>query len=67
MTSIGRGAFAGWDIPEVISMIKKPFIIRNVFSTNTYMNVTLYVPAGTIDKYKATLDWNRFVFIEEQK
>lgn len=29
------------------------------------MNATLYVPVGTIDKYKATTGWKEFLFIEE--
>ena len=29
------------------------------------MEVPLYVPKGTIDKYKATDGWKDFVFIEE--
>ena len=52
-------------------MIEKPFEIRGknsydrAFSKNTFNNATLYVPKGTIDKYKATEGWKDFLFIEE--
>ncbi len=36
-----------------------------VFSQNTLMNADLFVPKGTIDKYKATDGWKDFVFIQE--
>lgn len=66
VTSIGYCAFSGWDLPEVISKIENPFNIdEGTFSNNTYLNASLYVLAGTIDKYKATEGWNKFVFIEE--
>ena len=71
MTSIGNGAFEGVDIPTVISLIENPFTITGktsnsrTFSQNTFMNATLYVPKGTIDKYKATDGWKDFLFIEE--
>lgn len=66
VTSIGIGAFSGWDIPEVISKIENPFDIpTNTFNDNTFFNATLYVPKGTIDKYKAKEGWKKFMFIEE--
>ena len=66
MTSIGYEAFSSCDIPEIISNIENPFEIdRTTFTDNTFYNATLYVPEGSIDKYKATEGWNKFVFIEE--
>ena len=71
VTSIGNRAFDGVDIPTVISLIENPFTIYGktsdyrTFSQNTFYNATLYVPKGTIDKYKATDGWKDFVFIEE--
>ena len=71
VTSIGYAAFEGVDIPTVISLIENPFTITGktsnlrTFSQNTFNNATLYVPKGTIDKYKATDGWKDFLFIEE--
>ena len=71
VTSIGNNAFDGVDIPTVISLIENPFTItgkssyERTFSLNTFNNATLYVPQGTIDKYKATSGWKDFLFIEE--
>ena len=71
VTSIGEGAFSGADIPTVISLIENPFTITGktsdyrTFTQNTFNNATLYVPKGTIDKYKATDGWKDFVFVEE--
>ena len=59
------------DIPTVISLIENPFTITGktsgyrTFSQNTFNNATLYVPKGTIEKYKATGGWKDFFFIEE--
>lgn len=68
---IGDNAFDGWDLPVVISLIENPFGITGkdygirTFSQNTFNNATLYVPKGTIDKYKTTSGWEDFLFIEE--
>jgi len=71
VTSIGNRAFDGVDFPTVVSLIENPFTIAGktsgsrTFSQNTFNNATLYVPKGTIDKYKATDGWKDFLFIEE--
>ena len=71
VTSIGSGAFNSDNLATVVSMIEKPFVINvkssmnPVFSQNTFMNGTLYVPTGTKDTYKATGGWKDFLFIEE--
>ena len=73
VTRIGERAFSGVDIPTIISLIENPFKIYGkssgdfykTFSINTFNNATLYVPKGTIDKYKATDGWKDFAFIEE--
>ena len=57
------------DLISVISLIDNPFTIEGktsrTFTLNTLNNATLYVPAGTIDKYKSTEGWKDFLFIEE--
>jgi len=71
VTSIGDNAFDGVDFPTIISLIENPFTITGktsnyrTFTQNTFNNATLYVPNGTIEKYKATYGWKDFVFIVE--
>jgi hypothetical protein len=54
-----------------VSLIENPFPItwnfgsNPQFSNETIEIATLYVPIGTIDKYRATRGWNNFVKIVE--
>ena len=46
-------------------MIQEPFKVSDIVSDFIYKNGTLYVPQGTIDKYKTTDGWKKFVWMEE--
>lgn len=66
LTSLGQGAFYGIDFPVVISKIEEPSQVSpSGFSTNTYNNATLYVPVGTLQKYRDDWLWKNFLYIEE--
>lgn len=73
VTSIGYKCFSGVEISKVISLIENPFKIfgksssdDGTFSLYTFNNAKLYVPKGTIDKYKATEGWKDFKNIVEE-
>lgn len=66
--NIGDAAF-GWCsyISKIISKIENPFAIDwPTFSNYAYSDATLYVPKGTIDKYKSTEGWKEFANIKEE-
>lgn len=67
MTNIGYHAFNGCKgLTSVISKMDNPCEIDPFcFSDDIFYNVTLYVPKGTIEKYKSTDYWSKFLFIEE--
>ena len=67
VTSIGKNAFYEVSLSTIISQIENPFAIDGdisspigVFTVYTLNHATLYVPEGTIDKYKTTYGWRNF-------
>ena len=48
-----------------MSLIQEPFKVSSIVSDFIYKNGTLYVPEGTIEKYKAAAGWKNFVWMEE--
>ena len=67
VTSIGTSAFANCSgLTSVVSKMDNPSSINSeCFPNDVFNNTTLYVPQGTIDKYRATEGWNKFLHIEE--
>ena len=68
VTSIGKEAFHGcFKLTTVVSLIEEPFAIKGNWTDGTFSNykATLYVPNGTIAKYKATIGWRDFIYILE--
>ncbi len=74
VTSIGWGAFYNCpSLTSVTSLIEEPFEIDSYTFENwnyetlesEFTSATLYVPAGTKEKYEATPAWNQFQNIVE--
>jgi len=66
VTSIGTAAFQNCrGLTSVTSLIMTPFAIHDTSFSGAYYTATLYVPAGTIDAYKATKGWKNFWTIIE--
>ena len=64
-------------ITTIVSLMERPCKIQGpssvnpslfeeiTFTKNTFYNATLYVPTGTINRYRETLGWEDFVHIME--
>ena len=67
VTSIGNFAFQECrSLTSVITIMENPCLINSeCFHNDVFHNTTLYVPRGTIEKYKSTDYWNKFLHIIE--
>ena len=67
IVSMGNYSFAYChDLMSVTALQLNPFEIPdNCFSEETYENATLYVPEGSVEKYRTTEGWRNFVHIME--
>ena len=67
---IGYFAFETNTLLTVTSLMEDPIpfgiALGSFFSDKTFKNGILYVPKGTISKYKDTPGWRNFLYIEEK-
>lgn len=69
---MGSWTFSGCSgLTSIISLIENPFPVIGkeseftTFDVDIFNKVILYVPKGTLDKYKETEGWKDFVNIKE--
>ncbi len=72
VTDIGHHAFENCTgLTSIVSQVVTPFDIYGknsdgrTFHLDIFNNVTLFVPKGSIGKYKSTEGWKDFLFVEE--
>ena len=67
VTYIEEEAFSGCNrLTSVVSKMEIPCdITADCFQDKVFSNSILYVPKGTLEKYKSTPYWNKFKHIEE--
>ncbi|MDE6309744.1 MAG: leucine-rich repeat domain-containing protein [Muribaculaceae bacterium] len=66
ITTIDVRAFGNsTNIKEIVYNSFNPVTAdENIFDDEIYSAATLYIPKGTLEKYRATVPWNRFLKIE---
>ena len=64
--SLGYAAFSGCMLTSIVSEIKIPFVIIDVFDKEIYATVKLTVPKDTKYAYQTTYGWKEFTNIVEE-
>ena len=69
VTKMGDRAFEGCrNLFNIYACMTTPFeISQKTFEDDTYFNANLFIPVGTMSKYKQTSYWSNFVWIEENE
>ena len=68
VTSIGNHAFFGcYGLTNIIVANSVPPTIayNDTFSNESYQDVTLYVPKGSLRAYQTAISWSKFLHVEE--